>query len=61
MRMKRTPLISAPKARPAPLLAARSSSVLPTGWAGSPVSNVGASPQAEPYPNCHEPARTSVA
>ncbi|WP_442793217.1 MULTISPECIES: type VI secretion system-associated lipoprotein TagQ [unclassified Pseudomonas] len=57
MRMKRTSLISASKARAALLLAAGFSSVLLTGCAGSPVSKVGASTQVEYYPNCYEPVQ----
>ncbi|AIZ35200.1 glycine zipper 2TM domain-containing protein [Pseudomonas parafulva] len=57
MRMNRTSLISASKARTALLLAAGFSTVLLTGCAGSPVSKVGASTKVEYYPNCYEPVQ----
>ncbi|WP_295486410.1 type VI secretion system-associated lipoprotein TagQ [uncultured Pseudomonas sp.] len=57
MRMNRTSLISASKARTALLLAAGLSTVLLTGCAGSPVSKVGASTKVEYYPNCYEPVQ----
>ncbi|KAF1065889.1 MAG: hypothetical protein GAK45_02078 [Pseudomonas citronellolis] len=57
MRLNRTSLITASKARAALLLAAGFSSVLLTGCAGSPVSKIGATTKVEYYPNCYEPVQ----